>query len=310
MKSDGAIGCHLGGKLGFCMVLKSDGSGLYATKDLALAKQKFEQFGIDRSIYVVDASQSHHLQQVFATLLRIGYKQASKCHHFPYGLVVLPGPTKMSSRLGNVIAFNELVQLLSNEINDKFLNAIRERNDYLRSTTDVVDMSDIWSDAELMEAERAISVGVIRYGMLNHDNNKDIVFDLKKWALQTGNTGVYLMYQCARIRSIERKVEFPMGAVPDFSLLISAEERFLLFEMSQFQTKVDDICENMCPSALCDYLYYIAKKFSQWYSKDENSIKNCQDIHLQATRLMFSKCVAETLSVGIQLLGIQPLERM
>jgi len=308
VKSEGAIGCPLDDKLGFCLLLKSNGSGLYATKDLSLARKKFEQFNIDRSIYVVDATQSHHFDQVFATLKAMGYQQAEKCYHLPYGFVKLP-QGKMASRAGNVILFSELVKLLAEEINEQVLDPIRARN----AKADTAE-EEKWSEEELKEAERAVSAGVIRYGMLNHDNNKEIVFDLKKWSLASGNTGTYLMYQYARISSIKRKVEYPAHIKVqdlDFSVLEnSATAKSLLFEMSQFQQKVKTVCEDKSPSQLCDYLYGICQQYSKWYCDKDNNIMNCKDDHLKAVRLLFCESVAETIKTGIMLLGIRPLRRM
>ncbi|ETO19250.1 hypothetical protein RFI_17980, partial [Reticulomyxa filosa] len=204
-KSQGAIGCRLDDGLGFCMLLKSDGSGLYATKDLVLARKKFDKYKIDNSIYVVDAAQSLHFKQVFAVLKKFGYAQADKCFHLPYGLVILPSG-KMGTRFGNVILFHELKKLLGDEVNDKFLNALRypskSKEDGQESEEEVEAEAEEeekkkkkcvevykWTEEELKETERAISVGSIRYGMLNHDTNKDIIFDLKKWTLSTGDTG-------------------------------------------------------------------------------------------------------------------------
>ena len=305
VESEGAKGIHLDDGLGFCMLLKSNGSGLYATKDLSLAKKKFEQFNIDRSIYVVDATQSHHFQQVFATLKAMGYEQASKCYHLAYAFVRL-SEGKMATRTGNVILFSDLVKLLAKEINQQFLDPLREKN---KTLTD-----EKWSEEELKESERAISAGAIRYGMLNHDNNKEIIFDLKKWTLSTGNTGPYLMYQYARINSIGRKVEFPSNIkIEDLDYSVLENDilgKQILFELSQFQKKVEAICEDKSPSQLCDYIYSISSLFSKWFSSPQNSIKNTKDDHLKAVRLQFCQAIAETLKVGLQLLGITPLDRM
>jgi len=302
VKSEGAIGCKLDDeKLGFCMLLKSNGSGLYATKDLSLAKIKFEQFNIDRSIYVVDSTQSRHFQQVFATLNKMGYAQSSKCYHLKYAFVRLAAG-KMATRTGNVILFSDLVRMLAKEINEQFLDDLRKNKE------------EKWTESELKEAERAISSGAIRYGMLNHDNNKEIIFNLKEWTLSSGNTGPYLMYQYVRIASIGRKCKYPQNIKSeslDYGVLEHDEAaKQILFELSQFQSKIKQVCDDKSPSQLCDYLYSICKLFSSWYSKPENSIKNCHDDHLKAVRLKFCEAVAQTIKAGIQLLGITPLERM
>jgi len=177
---DGAVVADLSADgLGTCVLRKSDGAGLYATKDLALAARKFEAFGVDKSIYVVDAAQTYHFQQVFKVLSRAGFVQAAKCVHVPYGLVVLPSG-RMSSRKGNVLLFSQLKREMERVLNEKF-----NKNNTL-------------SD----ESVRRIAVASIKYGMLNRDTAKDIVFELDQWTNNTGNTGPYLMYALARINSI------------------------------------------------------------------------------------------------------------
>jgi len=214
---------------------------------VVLARKKFEKYQVDRSIYVVDVAQSHHFKQVFATLKRMGYQQAEKCVHLPYGVVTLP-EGKMATRSGNIILFRELVKLLSEEIQNKFLSKFtkkerpKEQDGHDENENENED--DGWNEEEIEEAERAISVGTIRYGMLNHPTNKDIVFDLKKWTLSTGDTGPYLMYQCARVASISRSVSIESleqkRIQPDFELLKTCEEKEMMLQMSQFQKRVKE----------------------------------------------------------------------
>lgn len=209
--SNGALGADLSKfNLGFCMVLKSDGSGLYATKDLALAKLKFDDFKIDTSIYVVDAAQTLHFKQVFKTLELMGYERAKHCVHIPYGQVVLPDG-KMSSRKGTVIFFSQLRELLNEDIYKNFL--IKYDPDRVEDAsaaaapapTESPDGTKVWvkteknvakwTRAELDQAQQQIAVATIKYGMLNHDTAKDIVFVLQEWTAKSGQT-----YQRARQR--------------------------------------------------------------------------------------------------------------
>ena len=184
VRSEGAVGADLEAYgLPFCLLLKSDGTGLYSTKDIALAQVKFEDFGIDKSVYVVDHSQSLHFQQVFRVLQMMGYQKAELCFHLAYGLVKRPDG-KMSSRKGNIILFSELRRQLRQRILDKYLQQFVGQ----------------WSDEEIEEAARWVSVATIRYGMLNTDNLNEITFDLEDWVKNTGNTGSYLMYAFARTR--------------------------------------------------------------------------------------------------------------
>lgn len=290
--SNGAVGMDLKAhKLGFCLLRKSNGSGLYATKDLALAERKFEQFNIDRSIYIVDASQSLHFQQVFKTLELMGYEQAKKCFHLPYGLVTLP-EGKMSSRKGSVIFFSALKQLLKETIRASFLDK------YVGQ----------WEDAEIDEAEHLISVATIKYGMLNHDTNKDIVFSLDDWTARTGNTGPYLMYAYARIQSILREVKPDPKAVVDYNLLASEQERLILIMLNDFWSVVEAATKRYNPSPMCNYLFDLAKALSSYY--ESSSIKRAESPELQATRLVFVAAIGDTLKKGLNLLGIKTLERM
>lgn len=294
-ESDGAVGMNLEKyNLGFCMLRKSNGSGLYATKDLSLARMKFDDFKIDRSIYVVDAAQSFHFQQVFKTLELMGYKQGSKCYHLPYGIVTLPDG-KMSSRKGTVIFFSDLKKNLETQIMKDFLDKYKEGDKK-------------WADEEIKEAEHLISVATIKYGMLNHDTAKDIVFDMKEWAAKSGNTGPYLMYAHARCRSVLREVKAPADAKVDYSLFVDQGERLMLTMLNDYWTTVEAVVARYNPSPMCEYLYNLAKAFSSWY--ENNSVKNAETPDLIATRLQLVAAIAEALKSGLNLLGITTLERM
>lgn len=292
--SDGAVGCDLTeDKLGFCMLRKSNGSGLYATKDLSLARMKFDEFKIDRSIYVVDAAQTLHFQQVFKTLEKMGYKQASKCTHIPYGIVTLPSG-KMSSRKGTVIFFSQLKDTLEKQIYDDFLQKHEGK----------------WTKEEIEDAKHWICVGTIKWGMLNHDTSKDIVFEMSEWAAKSGNTGPYLMYAHARLRSILREVKPPAGAKVDYQLLQDQSERNMLHMLNDIWPTIEAVVTKNNPSPMCDYLFSLAKAFSSWYDKETNSVKNAKTPELMITRLQFCAALAETLKLGLSLLGINTLERM
>ncbi len=295
-KDQGAIGVDLNQfNLPFFMVLKSDGTGLYATKDLALAKLKFDQFKIDKSVYIVDVGQSLHFQQVFKTLELMGYKQAEKCFHLSYGMVVLPDG-KMSSRKGNVILLNELKETLEKQIYKDFLSTYE----------------GLWPKEEIADAIRNISVATIKYGMLNQDNNKNIVFDLKEWTARTGNTGPYLMYAYARTRSILREVESKFGAIDskkaDWQRLSHETEERVLNKMQQFHTTIIKASDKYEPQGLCIYLYELSKDFSRMY--DQCSVLHAEDETLRTSRALLVDACGQIIKSGLNLLGIKTLERM
>ncbi len=301
-RSKGAIGIDLErADLGFFLLLKSDGNTLYATKDLALAKRKFDEFQIERSIYVVGSEQTLHFKQVFETLKRMGYEQAKQCFHLPYGLVSLPSG-KMSSRTGNIILFSLLQQKMGSYIQENYLDKFRGE----------------WQDVEIEETTRRVGVAAIKYGMLNQDANKAIVFAMEDWLASEGDTGTYLIYAYVRIRSIARKLEQadhsdqpPGPSVSgdvDFNLLAHPSEQELIRLLFDFNETVWAAGEQFRPSMVARMLFDLAKAFSRTYTTC--SVIHAESLALQEARLLLFHCVAEALKEGMFLLGIRPPERM
>lgn len=292
IKSEGAIGADLEKeKLGFFMLLKSDGTGLYSTKDISLAKKKFDDYKIDRSIYVVGFEQSLHFKQVFKTLELLGYEKAKDCFHLSYGLVMLPSG-KMSSRKGNVITFSQLQDQLVTHITENYLQ--KHEGD--------------WEAQEIETAARKIAVATIRYGMLNQDNTKTIIFDLDAWTAITGNTGPYLLYAYARTQSVLRKGQDVNRSKLDLSLLTTEDEKVLLTDLSQFKTVVTRCVEQNKPQTMCIYLYQLCKNFSRFF--ENCPVLKAESEALQATRLELTQATGAVLKQGLALLGIETLDRM
>lgn len=291
-KSEGTIGADLSQeKLGYLMLLKSDGTGLYATKDIALAKRKFEEFKIDLSIYVVDYSQSLHFAQVFKCLEKLGYQQAEKCFHLAYGQVTLP-EGKMSSRKGTVIYFSQLKNELTQHI----------QNEHLKKH------EGLWSSQEIKDAARIIAIATIKYGMLNQDNIKNIVFDMSEWTSLSGNTGPYLLYAYARTQSIQRKVGTIDDQIFKGELLTQPEERALLTSLANFKTQVHKSIEQNKPQLICIYLYGLSRDFSRMF--ENCPVAKAETEALKYARLMLVKSTGLVLKQGLSLLGIQTLEQM
>ena len=291
--SEGAIGLDLKDeKLGFVIVRKSDGNTTYATKDLALARRKFSQFNIEKSIYVVASEQNLHFRQVFRTLEKMGFPQAKNCFHLSYGMVVLPDG-KMSSRKGNVITFDVLRQKLGEEL-DKNLEKYRGE----------------WPEAELTAISQKLAVGAIRYGMISSDPARDIVFDLADWLSFEGNTGPYLMYSYARTRSILRKALEQGYATDDaaYESLQSPEERELLRYMSDLNQVVQTSCEQNKPSTLCHHLFDMCKTYNRLLA--QIPILKAESAPLRSARLALLDAFSCGLKQGLSLLGIEPPERM
>ena len=292
IESEGAIGADLSEHgLGFCVLIKTDGTALYATRDLALARRKFEEFGVDRSLYVVDDAQSLHFKQVFKCLELMGYEQASRCQHLAYAQVVLPDG-KMSSRKGNVILFSQLEERLLERIQTDFLEKYRGE----------------WPDEELEEAAHAIALATMRYGMLNQVHSSKIVFDLEEWTARSGNTGPYLMYAYSRTRSILRQAGEARPELVDWGLLEHQLESDLLGHLADYPRQVERAADELLPQILCAYTYELCRRFSRWYK--ECSVLHAESEALAATRRELVDAVGRVVQHALSLLGIPTIERM
>lgn len=293
VEDQGAVGFDMSDKkLGFFMARKSDGTTLYITKDLALAKVKFNDFDIDRSIYVVGSEQNFHFKQLFYALEKMGFPQAPKCYHLSYGMVVRPDG-KMSSRAGNSFTFLQLINLVIEEINT-----------YLEK------YSSEWTKEQKEDTAHKLAVGAIKYGMLQADPNKEIVFDPKEWVSFEGNSGPYLMYSYARTKSILRKAEEQglKGSLANLDLLTHETERDLMRHLYDFNQVTINACDNYRPSTIANHLFFTCKAYNRFYT--EVSVMKAETEELRAARLSLLEAFSDTLKTGLHLLGITPPEKM
>jgi len=284
VESEGAVGADLNEfGLGFAILIKSNGTATYACRDLALASKKFEEYGVDRSVYVVDSSQSLHFQQVFKCLELMGYPQAPKCHHHGYEQVVLRDAEgkmeKMSSRKGNVVLFSQLQNELTAAINERFL-----------------DGQDFTADEQAAIA-RAVSLAAIRYGMLKQDGDTKIGFNLEQWVDPKGNTGPYLLYPIARASSIQRKMGEDINAeLADFSLLVHEREQEVILALEKYHEVIERAAERYSPHLLCTYLYELAKLSNSMYNTKELHVMNSATEALKHTRVSLYVAVSKVLA--------------
>ena len=286
----------------FFMLRKRDGTGLYSTKDLALARMKFEQYAIDRSIYVVDVRQSDHFKHVFATLKKMGFEQAERCEHVPYEMVELPSGA-MSSRKGTVVLFRALREEITAALRDGHFAKYKGE----------------WSDEEIAEAAHQVALGAIKYGMLDRDVNQKIVFDMPVWLEFEGNTGPYLQYVTARTASILRKAEARGKGLSDelwsspeqrraaFDALTHDAERELVFAIAGLPAVAFAAAETSRPAPVCTYLFNLAKSYNRFQS--HCNVIDSEGELLQA-RLLLVKATRAALAWGLDLLGIPAPERM
>jgi arginyl-tRNA synthetase len=293
-KSEGAIGMDLSDEnLGFCLLLKSDGNGLYATKDVELARRKFQDFHIQKSIYIVDVRQELHLKQVFKVLERLGFAEAKNCFHLKYNFVELPDGA-MSSRKGNIVPLMELVHRMEEMVKTNYLSRY----------------SDEWSQEEVQTVATQVAKGAIKYGMLRIDTAKKIVFDMNEWLKLDGESGPFIQYSGARINSLMKKLNYDLAEAQQArgELLVHPAERSLLQSLLNFNTQVVSATESEKPHLLCTYLYDLAKRFNVFYH--ECSIGQADTADLKTARLALAAGTGRVLQEGLGLLGIPVPERM
>ncbi len=301
--SQGATICNLDEfKLGPALVRKSDGTSLYLTWDLALARTKFRDFEIERSLYVVGSEQSYHFQQLFATLQRMGYDRASDCRHVAYELVMHAGPNgleKMSSRAGTSIPLHRIQTEVCGAIEAKMRSD--ERTDRAE-----------WTEQQWQETVQRLAVACLRYGMLSMGNTTRIGFDMDAWTSFEGESGAYLQYGLARISGIFKKSERPDLATAAGNLS-SAEafggdaERTLLNHLLRYGEILAAVERDLDPSNLAHYVFEGTKLFSRFYH--DCPVLKAEE-PLRSSRLALVAATEAVLGRAVGCLGIQPVSGM
>lgn len=287
-EDQGAVGIDLSEhKLGFCMLLKSDGNGLYATKDIELARRKFKDHMIEKNIYVVDKRQEHHFKQVFKVLELMGFENASKCFHLQYDFVELPDGA-MSSRKGNIVPLQALIDNMVRMIKEQYLH--RYENE--------------WSKEQIEQTAQTVAKGAIKYGMTRIDPGKKIVFDMQEWLKLDGESGPYIQYAYARINSMLLKLGPPASQELNVE---TREEQDLIAQLMGFNQVVQDACGQYRPSILTAYLYDLSRVFNSFYA--ECPVGPAPE-PTRSSRLLLARATADTLKKGLELLGIEAPEKM
>ena len=292
IEDQGAIGLSLEeDHLGFCIFLKSDGNGLYSTKDLELARRKFEEFHPQENIVIVDMRQELHFKQVFTALGKLGLGESSKCRHLKYNFVELPDGA-MSSRKGNIIPITKLIEDMRDNIKKEYLQRYKDQ----------------WSSREIELVADQVAQGAIKYGMNRMDPNKKIVFNMKEWLRLDGESGPYIQYSHARIHSLLEKWKAKTSIQPRWEVLNHPREMELLVQLGLFNYSMFKSLESYKTSGICNYLYDLAKFFNSFYH--ECPIGKLEDEELKVTRLVLVEAVGAALAKGLGLLGIPAPRRM
>ncbi|WP_397600330.1 arginine--tRNA ligase [Silvanigrella sp.] len=284
VKDNGAIGLDLSQwKLGFAMLLKSDGNGLYLTKDIDLIMRKFSDPEVTRSIIVVDSRQKLHFQQLFKIAELMGYPQASKSVHLSYETVNTEEGKPFSSRQLNGLQLLDLKNKMEEKVTGDYLERYRGQ----------------WSDQDIETTARNITIGALKYGMLRVDNNTQINFSLEEWLRLDGETGPYLQYVHARCSSILEKIGAPSQ---QFTFEISDKnEQELVFLLSRFNDFALQAAIQNRPSLIANYLYDLAKSFNRFY---ENCPIKSTEGDIKNTRLTLVNVTKTMIFEGLKLLGI------
>ncbi len=272
------------------VILRSDGTSLYLTKDLALAKDKFEKYKVDRSLYVVDNRQSLHFQQAFKILELWGFPQAKDCFHLAYGFVTLPDGA-MSARQGRVVLFKEV----ADEAERRALEAMTERTPQM-------------SDTMRIQIARQIGLGALAYAMLSVDNNRDIVFDVNEALSFDGRTAPYIQNAYVRANSILRKAGGMPTQVTAFEYKLDSHEVELIDLISRFPDTVEQAADEYRPLVVATYTFDLANTFHSFYHSVP--VINAENAHVQQARLRLVAAARQTLDNALRLLTIHAPEVM
>lgn len=277
------------------LLLRTDGTSVYMTQDIGTAKLRFRDYPINKMVYVVGNEQNYHFQVLSLLLDRLGFEWGKSLVHFSYGMVELPNG-KMKSREGTVVDADDLVEGMIEQA---------------RRTMDEAGKNTDMSEAEKQEVARIVGLGALKYFLLKVDARKNMVFNPEESIDFNGNTGPFIQYTYARIRSILRKAqdagivlseELPTGVE------ISTKEEEIIQRLADFRSVVEAAGEDYSPSGIANYCYELVKLYNQFYH--EFQILREEDAAKRNFRLILSRNVAKVVRLGMELLGIEMPERM
>ena len=273
------------------LLLRSDGTSVYMTQDIGTAEMRFQDFPIDKMIYVVGNEQNYHFQVLSILLDRLGFKWGKELTHFSYGMVELPNG-KMKSREGTVVDADDLMQLM---VEDAYKTSME------------LGKFDDMTEEERREIARIVGMGALKYFILKVDARKNMLFNPEESIDFNGNTGPFIQYTYARIRSILRKAGNDIQS-STFNIQLNEKEIELIQKMNEFGAAVEQAGKDYSPSGIANYCYELTKVFNQFYH--DYSILNEPDEQKKLFRLVLAKNVAKIIKNAMSLLGIEVPERM
>ena len=277
------------------LLLRSDGTSVYMTQDIGTAEMRFKDYPIDKMIYVVGNEQNSHFQVLSILLDRLGFKWGKELVHFSYGMVELPNG-KMKSREGTVVDADDLIETMVADA---------------KKTSEELGKFNDMTEQERNEIARIVGMGALKYFILKVDARKNMLFNPEESIDFNGNTGPFIQYTYARIRSILRKAAGQGVTIPDAladNMPLCQKETELIQKMDEFGAAVRQAGKDYSPSGIANYCYELTKDFNQFYH--DYSILNADTEEEKVVRLVIAKNVAKTIKNGMALLGIEVPERM
>ena len=295
-KPDGSVWADLSDEgLDQKLLLRADGTSVYMTQDIGTADMRFKDYSIDQMIYVVGNEQNYHFQVLSILLDRLGFKWGKELVHFSYGMVELPNG-KMKSREGTVVDADELMS--------EMIASAKRTSGELGKFADM-------TDSERNEIARIVGLGALKYFILKVDARKNMLFNPEESIDFNGNTGPFIQYTYARIRSIMRKAEAEGLVLPETladDMPLNDKEVELVQKLNNFGVVVEQAGKDYSPNGIANYCYELTKDFNQFYH--DYSILNAENNATKTVRLMLAKNVAKVIKNGMDLLGIEVPERM
>lgn len=295
-KPDGSVWADLSDEgLDQKLLLRADGTSVYMTQDIGTADMRFKDYSIDQMIYVVGNEQNYHFQVLSILLDRLGFKWGKELVHFSYGMVELPNG-KMKSREGTVVDADELMS--------EMIASAKRTSEELGKFADM-------TDSERNEIARIVGLGALKYFILKVDARKNMLFNPEESIDFNGNTGPFIQYTYARIRSIMRKAEAEGLVLPETladDMPLNDKEVELIQKLNNFGVVVEQAGKDYSPNGIANYCYELTKDFNQFYH--DYSILNAENNAAKTVRLMLAKNVAKVIKNGMELLGIEVPERM
>jgi arginyl-tRNA synthetase len=295
-REDGSVWADLTGDgLDEKLLLRSDGTSVYMTQDIGTAKLRYDDYPINKMVYVVGNEQNYHFQVLSLLLDKLGFDWGKSLVHFSYGMVELP-EGKMKSREGTVVDADDLM--------DEMIESARE-------TSQELGKLDNCTPDEIKRIVDMVGLGALKYFILKVDPRKSMTFNPKESIDFNGNTGPFIQYTHARIKSVLRKATeqgIEYRSLTNTQLYISEKESYLIQLITGFPAIVQQAGDEFSPALIANYIYDLVKEFNQFYH--DITILKEENLQLKQFRLILSETIASVIKTGMKLLGIEVPERM